>query len=85
MPAPPLPLTPADVGQRVVVRRILGVEGGRTVYGDVLGALESWSQGRLSIRRRDGELVEVSESSVVAGKVVPPSPPGRHPRRTSED
>lgn len=85
MPAPPVPLTPADVGQRVVVRRILGTEGGRTIYGDVIGALESWSRGQLTIRRRNGELVEVSESSVVAGKVVPAAPPERRPRRKAAD
>ncbi len=74
-------LTPADVGRRVVVRRRLGVEDGRPVFGDVLGILESWSGGRLAIRRRDGELVEVSEDSVVAGKPVPPPPPRQAGRR----
>ena len=72
-----MPLSPADVGRRVVVRRFLGVEDDRPVYGDVLGILESWAAGRLEIRRRDGELVEVAEDSVVAGKPVPPPPPRR--------
>jgi N-acetylglutamate synthase len=84
VPRPHLLLTPEDVGRRVVVRRILGEEGGRTVYGDVVGALESWSEGHLSIRRRDGSLVEVSEGSVVAGKIVPAEPPKRRGRPTQE-
>nr|WP_238341713.1 GNAT family N-acetyltransferase [Actinopolymorpha rutila] len=73
-------MSPADVGHRVVVRRRLGVEHGRTVYGDVLGVLESWAGGRLALRRRDGELVEVAEDDVVAGKPVPAAP-ARRPRR----
>jgi N-acetylglutamate synthase len=64
-------LTPADVGRRVVVRRHLGLEAGRPVFGDVLGILESWAGGTLAIRRRDGTLVEVAEDTVVAGKPVP--------------
>ncbi len=76
-----MPLSPSDVGHRVVVRRRLGVEHGRTIYGDVLGVLESWAGGRLSLRRRDGELVEVAEDDVVAGKPVPDAPPARRPRR----
>lgn len=72
-----MPLSPADVGRRVVVRRRLGVEEGRPVYGDVLGVLESWTAGVLTIRRRDGHLVQVAEEDVVAGKPVPPPPAPR--------
>jgi hypothetical protein len=75
-----VPLSPADVGRRVVVRRKLGVEEGRPIYGDVLGVLESWTGGMLTIRRRDGRLVQVAEDDVVAGKPVPP-PPEPRPRR----
>nr|WP_238344908.1 GNAT family N-acetyltransferase [Actinopolymorpha cephalotaxi] len=73
-------MSPDDVGHRVVVRRRLGVEHGRTVYGDVLGVLESWAGGRLAVRHRDGHLVEVAEDDVVAGKPVPDAP-ARRPRR----
>ncbi|WP_020580260.1 hypothetical protein [Actinopolymorpha alba] len=73
-----MPLSVADVGRRVVVRRRLGFENDRPVYGDVLGILESWTGGRLRIRRRDGELVEVAERDVVAGKPVPPPPERRY-------
>ncbi|MGH8868012.1 MAG: GNAT family N-acetyltransferase [Actinomycetes bacterium] len=68
-----MPVTPADVGSRVSVRRRLGTREGRPQYGDVVGHLESWSEGLLGIRRRDGSVVEVSEDAVVAGKVVPPT------------
>lgn len=64
-------VTPADVGQRVSLRRRLPTGE----YSDVVGVLESWSAGTLLVRRRNGELVEVSEEIVVAGKVVPPMPP----------
>lgn len=59
-------VTPADVGSRVTLRRALP-EG----VGDVVGVLESWSSGVLSVRRRDGSLVAVAEASLLAGKVVP--------------
>lgn len=60
-------MTPADVGSRVTLRRALpdGV-------GDVVGDLESWAGGVLTVRRRDGEVVEVAESSLVAARVIPP-------------
>ncbi len=72
-------LSPADVGQRIVVRRRLGVENGRQQYGDVLGELSSWTDGVLVIRRRDGSEVSVPEADVVAGKHVPPPPAPRPP------
>jgi hypothetical protein len=68
-------VTRADVGQRVSLRRRLS--SGQ--YSDVVGVLESWSEGMLQVRRRTGELVEVPEAIVVAGKVVPPAPPRRRP------
>lgn len=63
-------VTPADVGSRVSLRRV--VPGG---VGDVVGELLSWSAGVLEVRRRDGSVVTVGEADVVAGKVVPPAPP----------
>ncbi|HVA59335.1 MAG TPA: hypothetical protein VNG13_02220 [Mycobacteriales bacterium] len=66
----PLPhridLSPADVGNRVTVRRMLPT--GR--LGDVVGELVSWREGRLTIRRRDGSLAEVEWSDLVAGRPV---------------
>ena len=73
-------LTRADVGARVVVRRRLpDAAPGEPPLGDVLGDLESWSEGVLAVRTRTGEVVEVAEETVVAAKRVPPPPPRRQP------
>jgi hypothetical protein len=66
-------VTPADVGQRVSLRRRLATGE----YSDVVGVLESWSAGVLHVRRRGGELVEIPEGVLAAGKIVPPAPPRR--------
>ncbi|REE95997.1 hypothetical protein [Thermomonospora umbrina] len=66
-------ISEADVGQRVSLRRRLPTGE----YSDVVGVLESWSGGVLTVRRRTGEVVEVPRAIVVAGKVVPPAPPPR--------
>ena len=59
-------VTPGDVGARVTLRH--AVHDG---VSDVVGILESWSSGVLSVRRRDGSVVTVDESSLVAARVVP--------------
>jgi ribosomal protein S18 acetylase RimI-like enzyme len=58
-----------DVGQRVSVRR--RVEGGLT---DVVGHLLDASDARLSVLRKDGEVVDLDRAAVTAAKVVPPAP-----------
>ena len=63
-------ISPADVGARITIRRRL--PDGRPT--DVVGDLESWDDGVLAIRRRDGELVQVPAGEVVTGRVVGPSP-----------
>ena len=68
-------VTPGDVGARVSLRRRLA-EGG---LGDVLGVLEAWQDGVLTVRRRDDSTVTVDEADVVAVKQVPPAP-ARRPR-----
>ncbi|ABW10326.1 hypothetical protein Franean1_0870 [Parafrankia sp. EAN1pec] len=74
-------ITPADIGSRVVIRRRIS---GPLPLSDVLGTLESWSEGELRLRRTDGTTVSVPEESLVAARVVPltprranPRPPGR--------
>jgi hypothetical protein len=72
-------ITPAETGNRVSLRR--RVPGGK--FSDVVGILEAWEHGVLTIRRRNGERVTVAEDTLVAGKVVPPHPgppsgSGRH-------
>lgn len=71
-------ITPDDVGLRVSVRRVL--PDGR--FGDVIGILETWTDGVLTLRRRDDSVVTVSADTLVAGKVVPQTPPVRRDRRT---
>ncbi|MEQ4207886.1 hypothetical protein [Actinopolymorpha sp. B9G3] len=81
-------LSPADIGRRVVVRRRLAAESaasGRPIYGDVLGVLESWTNGIILIRRSTGELIEIADEDVVAGKPVPPAPPRRARRQPGPD
>lgn len=74
-------LTRDDVGKRVVVRRWVTDEQRGPVPSDVLGELVSWSdEGVLTVRRRDGELVEVDDVDILAAKTVPP-PPTRRKRR----
>lgn len=72
-----LRLTPDDVGKRVTTRRQLP----NGAYSDAIGELESWTEGVLRIRRRDGSVTEIAEATLVAGKVVPPPPPRRRPRQ----
>ncbi|WP_425517808.1 hypothetical protein [Nonomuraea coxensis] len=45
-----------------------------------MGILESWEHGVLSVRKKDGTLVEISEETLVAARVVPAAPPRPGPR-----
>jgi GNAT superfamily N-acetyltransferase len=65
------------VGQRVVVRRVLRGERGPTggpAFTDVLGVMETWSEGRARVRTADGDLVDIAVADIVSGKPVPPRP-----------
>ena len=64
---------PGDVGARVVLRHRL--PDGRLT--DVLGVVERWADGRVTVRTRDGGLADVAEADLVAAKRVPPPPAGR--------
>jgi N-acetylglutamate synthase len=72
-------LTNADVGRRVVVRRVLpgerGPSGGPAMT-DVIGTLEQWDHDHLVVRRKDDTVVHIAQVEVVAAKTVPP-PAGR--------
>ncbi|WP_435297578.1 GNAT family N-acetyltransferase [Streptomyces sp. YPW6] len=70
-------ITPADVGKRVSVRRRTDGGGTGVEFTDVVGVLTSWQSGVVSITRKSGESVHIVESSLVAGKVVPPAPARR--------
>jgi GNAT superfamily N-acetyltransferase len=71
-------LGPHVVGQRVVVRRLVRGETGPTggpAMTDVLGICESWTDGRVVVRREDGDAVTIETADIVSGKPVPPRPP----------
>ena len=77
---------PADVGRRVTLRRqLLDAEPGQPSLGDVVGVLERWEQGSLSVRKRSGEVVEVPELTVVAGRVVAPERSADDVSRIADD
>lgn len=82
-----MPLTPADVGRRVVVRRVLAGErgpSGGTVMSDVLGVLERFDEQQVAVRREDGTRVAFARPELVTGKPVPPRPSPRprvHPEQ----
>ncbi|MCX5011894.1 GNAT family N-acetyltransferase [Streptomyces sp. NBC_00555] len=70
-------ITPADVGKRVSVRRVERGSSGAPAYTDAVGVLTSWDEGVLTITQKNGKSVRIAESSLVAGKVVPPAPARR--------
>ncbi|MFF1925694.1 GNAT family N-acetyltransferase [Streptomyces sp. NPDC058221] len=70
-------ITPADVGKRVSVRRLLKDGPGGPKFTDTVGVLTSWDSGVVSVTKKSGESVRIVESALVAGKVVPSAPP-RH-------
>lgn len=81
-------ITPADVGKRVSVRRLTGVADGHPTFADTVGVLASWDAGVVYVTRKSGETVRIVESTLVAGKVVPPAPARRGlavPRVTAEE
>jgi hypothetical protein len=64
---------PGDVGVRVSLRRVLPGGG----YGDVLGIVQAWDETSVRLEKRDGTVVVVPVSSVVAAKRIPPPPARR--------
>ncbi|AEH08353.1 hypothetical protein [Candidatus Protofrankia datiscae] len=64
-------ITPADAGARVSIRRRVA---GPLPLTDVVGELLSWTDHCLTIRTRDGSIVRVAETDLVAGRRVPPQP-----------
>jgi hypothetical protein len=72
-------LSQQDVGQRVVVRRVVGERDGRPLLTDALGILTALTETELSLTTDHGPLT-VPRASVVAAKRIPPRPPKRRPR-----
>lgn len=50
---------------------------GGPAFTDVLGMLESWEDDAITVRRRDGTLVQVETALIVSGKAIPPEPKRR--------
>lgn len=60
------------------MRRLTGNGVGAEKFTDTVGVLTSWDDdGMLTITRRDGEIVRIPESTLVAAKVVPAAPARR--------
>lgn len=74
---PGVRLTPADVGQRVVIRWRRPSPGDGEQIADVLGILEENDPASFAVRTRDGALVVIPANRALAGKVVPPTPQNR--------
>ncbi|WP_078856544.1 GNAT family N-acetyltransferase [Streptomyces sp. NBRC 109706] len=70
-------ITPADVGKRVSIRTLAEPDGRSGRFTDTLGVLTAWRSGVLYVTHRTGRSVRLSESALVAGKVVPPTPARR--------
>jgi hypothetical protein len=70
-------LTPADVGQRVVIRWRRPSPGDGEQIADVLGILEENDPASFAVRTSDGALVVIPAARALAGKVVPPAPQNR--------
>jgi N-acetylglutamate synthase len=66
-----MPLTPADVGRRVVIRHRIDPPVGTAAATDVLGELVEWAGGRLVVRTKAGDTVSVPEGDVIVAKVIP--------------
>lgn len=65
-----------DIGERVSVRSRIPARAGQPRHTDTVGYLRGWSEGAVTIERRDGEIVTLDEAAIVAGRVV-----GKPPRR----
>src|SRR5580693_4347437 len=70
-------LTPADVGQRVVIRWRRPSPGDGEQIADVLGILEGNDSTSFAVHTCDGALVVIPAARALAGKVVPPAPQNR--------
>ena len=67
-----------NIGSRVSIRYLLRGQHPSdpdVLMTDVVGHLLAWGPGTATVRRRNGELVDVPIAAIVAAKVVPPIPP----------
>jgi len=71
-------LTPADIGQRVVIRWRRPGPGDSEQVADVLGILEQHDPEFFTVRTRDEQVIVIPRDRALAGKVVPPARTPRH-------
>ncbi|GAA3275855.1 GNAT family N-acetyltransferase [Dactylosporangium vinaceum] len=64
-------LGPQHVGQRVVVRRIVGMRDARPVFSDILGHLLEATETHITVRARTGA-IRVPIAEIARAKPVPP-------------
>ncbi|MGH3421052.1 MAG: hypothetical protein ACRDOD_15885 [Streptosporangiaceae bacterium] len=60
-------LTPADVGQRVVIRWRRPAPDGSEQTADILGRLEEGDASSFTVRTSDGRLVVIPRARALAG------------------
>ncbi len=63
-------LSRPDVGHRVVIRRVVGLQGGRPVQSDTIGVLTRVTETLLTVRTADGD-IEIARAAVTAAKRIP--------------
>jgi N-acetylglutamate synthase len=68
-----LRLSPADIGQRVVIRWRRPAPGDGDQIADVLGTLEAADSRGFTVRTASGEAVVIPVERALAGKTVPPA------------
>jgi hypothetical protein len=64
-------ISPADVGQRVVVRWRRPIVAGSDEVADVLGILESAGDDAFRVRDKHGHLIVIHRERALAAKVIP--------------
>lgn len=74
-------LTPADIGQRVVIRWRRPGPGNSEQIADVLGILEDADSESFAVRTSAGEVVLIPAGKALAGKVIPAQPARRRSAR----
>jgi len=74
---PGVRLTPADAGQRVVIRWRRPSPGDGEQIANVLVILEENDPASFAVRTCDGALVVIPAACALAGKAVPPAPQNR--------
>jgi hypothetical protein len=78
-------VTAADIGNRVTIRWRPPELDGTKLMTDVVGILEDADDQFFKVRRgRDGQLIVIPRDRAFAGKVLPPAPPPRRPRKAPE-